>query len=150
MKEIIGDLIEQAEEFDVIAHGCNCYNNMGAGIAPQIKRKFREAYLIDCQTQYGNKKKLGTITYTENTKPIVVNAYTQYRYGRGKRNANYDAIRSCMKEIKKNFSGMKIGLPKIGAGLSGGDWPTISKIIEEELKGEDVTIVIWKKLVGKG
>ena len=29
----------------------------------------------------------------------------------------------------------------IGAGLAGGDWKVISKIISEELQGEDYTLV---------
>jgi len=37
---------------------------------------------------------------------------------------------------------MKVGLPKIGAGLGGGDWSIISKIIEEELGEFDVTIYV--------
>jgi O-acetyl-ADP-ribose deacetylase (regulator of RNase III) len=49
-----------------------------------------------------------------------------------------------MKLLKKDFSGKRIGLPQIGAGLAGGDWNIISKIIEDELKGEDVTIVIYE------
>jgi hypothetical protein len=46
-----------------------------------------------------------------------------------------------MRKIKNIFNGLRIGLPKIGAGLAGGDWKLISGIIEEELNGEDVTIV---------
>ena len=40
---------------------------------------------------------------------------------------------------------MKIGLPLIGAGIAGGSWDRIEKIIREELWGEDVTIVVWEK-----
>ena len=44
MKEIQGDLIKLAiaGEFNVIAHGCNCMQNMGAGIAKQIAKKFQK------------------------------------------------------------------------------------------------------------
>jgi O-acetyl-ADP-ribose deacetylase (regulator of RNase III) len=31
--------------------------------------------------------------------------------------------------------GDKVAMPKIGAGLAGGDWNVIEKIIEEECKG---------------
>jgi O-acetyl-ADP-ribose deacetylase (regulator of RNase III) len=55
--------------------------------------------------------------------------------------ADYDAIRSVFKKIKSNFSGKRIGYPKIGAGLAGGDWDQISKIIDEELIDEDHTLV---------
>lgn len=40
--EIDGDLISLAKQgkFDVIAHGCNCFCTMGAGIAPQMAKAF--------------------------------------------------------------------------------------------------------------
>ena len=46
-----------------------------------------------------------------------------------------------MKWIAENHKDKKIGMPKIGAGLGGGDWNIIKEIIEEELNGIDVTIV---------
>ncbi len=55
--------------------------------------------------------------------------------------ANYEAIRSVFKKLKSNYSGKRIGYPKIGAGLAGGDWEKISKIIDEELFNEDHTLV---------
>ena len=146
MKEIIGDLVKQAEQFDLIAHQCNCFCNMGSGIAPQIKAKFPEAYQKDLETTYGDIDKLGTISFTQNSKPIIINLYGQYKYTRHEIDTNYDALRSCFKEIKKNFSGLKMGFPKfIGCGLAGGDWNIVSQIIEEELQGEDVTLVEWDK-----
>ena len=144
IKYIDGDLVKEAELFDVIAHCCNCYCNMGAGIAPQIKAKFPEAYLVDCTTERGDESKLGTITFTENTTPIVVNLYGQYDYtGRrhGEMDLDYDALRSALRAMKQEFSGLLFGLPKIGAGLAGGDWDVIEAIIEEELEGERVMIV---------
>jgi hypothetical protein len=87
---------------------------------------------------------LGTITYTKNTTPIVVNIYSQYdTKGRrqGKMDLDYDALRSGIKAMKEKFSGKRFGLPQIGAGLAGGDWTIIEKIIEEEMRGEYVTIV---------
>lgn len=146
LKYVVGDLVRDAEQFEVICHGSNCFNTMGAGIAVGIKKKFPEAYKIDCETQYGDTKKLGTLTYTTTQQnPIVVNAYTQYKYGHNAVHADYDAIRNCMKKVKELFGGKKIGLPLIGAGLAGGDWNIIEAIITEELDGEDVTIVKWEK-----
>lgn len=146
IKQIDGDLVKQSHEFDVIAHGANCWCTMGSGIAPQIKNKFPEAYEADCTTNKGDIGKLGTITHTVNTTPIVVNIYSQFGYG-GSRYGNvdldYNALRTGLREMKNKFSGKKFGLPKIGAGLAGGDWDVIERIIETELEGEDVTIVNW-------
>lgn len=146
MKYIKGDLVRDGErDYDVIAHGCNCYCTFGAGIALGVKRKWPRAYDADRATAYGDSNKLGT--YSSWISPeglVILNLYTQWRYGNGERNADYDAIRSCMKSIKEDYPGKKIGLPLIGSGLAKGDWVTISKIIEDELHGEDVTIVVWE------
>jgi O-acetyl-ADP-ribose deacetylase (regulator of RNase III) len=143
LKYINGDLVKMAfnGEFGIIVHGCNCFCNMGAGIAKQIKQTFPEAYVADCQTIPRDRNKLGKLSIAYSLGITVINAYTQYGYGRNKAHVDYAAIRSCMKEVKKLVSGLKIGMPLIGAGLGGGDWAIIEKIIEEELQGEDVTIV---------
>ena len=147
MKTIKGDLLALAREgrFDVIAHGCNCMCAMGAGIAKGIKALFPEAYQADCRTKRGDRNKLGTCTSavckTDAGQVVVVNAYTQHHWRGSGVLVDYDAVRSCMKWIKSQFPGRRLGLPKIGAGLAKGDWNLISSIIEQELAGEDVTIV---------
>ena len=144
IRYIDGDLVKESDNIDVIDHGCNCFCVMESGIAPQIKAKFPEAYAVDCATIKGDKSKLGTITHTLNTKPVVVNIYSQYdTKGRreGKMDLDYDALRSGLKELKAKFSGKHIGLPMIGSGLAGGSWDIIEQIIEEEMRGEYVTIV---------
>jgi len=52
-------------------------------------------------------------------------------------------VHNLFKKIKQQFSGKRIGYPKIGAGLAGGDWERISRIIDEELAGEDHTLVLY-------
>lgn len=149
MKIIYGDLIRLALEgqFDVIVHGCNCQCNMGAGIARQIKEAFPEAAEVDTATKKKDYYKLGLLSWAEiqrgDLRFFVVNAYTQFSYGEGCQ-INYDAIRSTMLHVKRIFSGKRIGYPKIGAGLGGGDWEKISAIIDQELKGEDHTLVEYR------
>lgn len=147
MKVIKGDLFDLVTNgyFNVIVHGCNCFNTMGAGIAKTIKEFFLEAYLVDQRTVKGDPNKLGTYTRAHITRGEVefdvVNAYTQYRYGRGIQ-VDYNAIRSVFLKLKDDYHGLRIGYPKIGAGLAGGDWNIIQNIIDECLEGENHTLVI--------
>jgi O-acetyl-ADP-ribose deacetylase (regulator of RNase III) len=146
MKFVNGDLIELAKQgkFDVIIHGCNCFNTMGAGIAKNIKKIWPVSYMEDYKTIKGDKNKLGTYTMVNVGNLIIVNAYTQYKYGANQDyETNYKAIQSVFKKIKTDFTGKKIGFPKIGAGLAGGDWSIISNIIDNELNGEDYTCVLY-------
>ena len=147
LKVIRGDLIKLAKEgkFDLIAHGCNCFCNMGAGIAATIKKEFPWAYAADRTTPMGVKEKLGTCTSASKEGLTIVNCYTQYDYGRKGMNADYDAIDSCMQWLARNHKDKRIGLPKIGAGLAGGDWKEILGIIEDRLRDCDVTIVEYDK-----
>ncbi len=146
MKIVKGNLITLAVhgEFDVIIHGCNCQGVQSAGIAKSIKQRFPMAYAADRRTPLGKPEKLGTYSSAEalvtGRKLTIVNAYTQFNY-KGKHNADYEAIRACFKLAAVDFAGKRIGYPKIGAGLAGGDWEIISKIIDEELEGMDHTLV---------
>jgi O-acetyl-ADP-ribose deacetylase (regulator of RNase III) len=146
IKLIDGNLVRDADQYEVILHGCNCQNTMGKGIALQIKEKFPEAYDIDSATKKGDINKLGTISHTINSNPIIVNCYTQFNYRPKYEDEailylDYNALTSALSQVKKKFSGKKIGMPRIGAQLAGGDWNIIIKIIEQVFEGEDVTIV---------
>ena len=147
MKTVTGDLIALAQvgRFNLIAHGCNCHCTMGAGIAKGIKATFPAVWDADRSTKSGDRTKLGTCTAATialvTGELIVVNAYTQYDWRGSGVKVDYDAVASCMAWIKRAHPGRVIGLPKIGAGLAGGDWERITGIIDRELAGEDVTVV---------
>jgi hypothetical protein len=77
---------------------------------------------------------------------IVVNAYTQYGFGKKKSPVDYDAITMIMRKMNHEFKGKHIGIPYlIGCGLAGGDWNKIKEIILRELVNCDVTLVEYKK-----
>lgn len=147
MKECTGDLLILAlqGEFDVIVHGCNCFCNMGAGIAKSIKKQFPEAYAADQTTLPADHAKLGSYSQARiqrgDRQFVILNAYTQFDWrGQGVK-ADYAAIRKAFAAIRKEFDGLRIAYPLIGAGLAGGDWATIAAIIDEELDGMDHTLV---------
>ena len=148
IKYMKGDLVRDAKNVDIIAHGCNCFCIMGAGIAKQIKLTFPGAYYSDLKTKAGDKDKLGKYTkYQVTDGPLILNCYTQYGINgpkSGEIDVDYDAIQCAMERIKKNYPGKRIAMPLIGAGLAGGSWDIIEKIIEDSLSGEDITIVIWE------
>lgn len=156
METIKGDLIKlaQAGEFDVIVHGCNCFNTMGAGIAKQIKQIWPKAYEVDKKTRKGDKGKLGSYTKTEIIQQlpdgggykvhdlIIVNAYTQYDYRHTDGPpVDYGAIKKVFAKINQDFKGKKVGIPMIGAGLAGGEWGIIESIIDAMTRDLDITVV---------
>jgi O-acetyl-ADP-ribose deacetylase (regulator of RNase III) len=53
------------------------------------------------------------------------------------------AIRTCMekgKEVCKRYVSWNIAAPKLGAGLAGGDWNVIEKILNEVFSDYDITV----------
>ena len=150
MHTVEGDLIALALEgqFDVIIHGCNCFCTMGAGIARAIQDEFPEAYAADLVTIKGDRNKLGDYSYAtveRNNRTItIVNGYTQFHYHGESVLVDYDAVARLFKKIQQDFAGKRIGYPKIGAGLAGGDWERISRIIDQELAGENHSLVVYR------
>lgn len=146
-----GDLVQKAKagEFDVIVHGCNCFCQMGAGIAKTIKQVFPAAYQADLATVAGDQLKLGTYSSAQVAVPgrelVIVNGYTQYQWRGAGVKANYAAIRQVFRGVKQAYAGHRIGYPALGAGLAGGDWALIAAIIDEQLTGEEHVFVQWIK-----
>jgi len=153
IKTITGDLIKSAKkgEFEVIGHQCNCFNTMGSGVAKSIRDEWPEAASVDAATTKGDKSKLGTLTHTKNTNPIIVNLYGQFDYWSPGVLTDYGALEKALTEMKNLFPGKKIGLPKIGALRARGDWNTIYAIIQKVFCDDidDVTIVEWDQTDGK-
>ena len=151
MKTITGDLIKLAleGEFDVIVHGCNCLCTMDAGIAKAIKSTFTEALAADRSTECGDRSKLGsysTATVQRNGHTIsIINAYTQFHYKGQGILLNYDALRQVFRSLNSEYAGKRVGIPKIGAGLAGGDWNIIYGIIEVETPLLQITLVEFNR-----
>jgi len=150
-----GNVIES--DCDVIIHGCNCFRNMSSGIAKAIKEIYPEAFVADFGTVYRDRNKLGTFSHVKVKNKFfpekdvyIVNAYTQYTFGRkeGEIYADYEAIRNVMLKVNSFFvnthdTQFKIGMPKIGAGLARGDWEIISSLINEAFGSRKVYVYIF-------
>ena len=132
MTKVKGDLLARARDgrYDAIAHGCNSFCRMEAGIAKQVKEQFPQAYRADQMTIPKMGEKLGkySLAFISEGDFTLINAYTQYDC-KGDNNVDYEAIRNVFSLINRDFPGRFIGIPAIGAGLAGGDWDRISRII---------------------
>ena len=137
----------QNKKFDLVLHGCNCFNTMGAGIALQIKNTFPSAFEADQKTKKGGKSKLGSFSKTYESDCHIINAYTQYSYGNDQIHFNEFALIAVLQKIKKdipNVENMRIGYPLVGGGLAGGDPEKIKAIFEKEFKNLNHTLVLFK------
>lgn len=165
MKMIDGDLIELAlaGHFDTIVHGCNCIGVMGAGIAKQIAEVFPSAARVDREALRNHEVKPGgyskSIVYfgygpmnETRHRLCIINAYTQRLPGppsvinNDSREQRLDWIQAVFRKIAQTTAThQRIGLPLIGAGLAGGNWTDIERIIDKELSRHyNVSVVRYK------
>ena len=110
----------------IIAHGVNCQNAMGSGVARALYTKWP---VVKSEYHKFPNKVLGEVQFVHiESDLIVANCFTQKYYGRdfGKRYADPRAVRECLEEVARyaleELELNEIHLPRIGCGLGGLDW----------------------------
>ncbi len=149
IKEYIkGSILDAPQKY--IAHGVNCQNKMGSGVAkvlfekyPKVKRDYHDftsnLYKIFPYSN-GLLGKVGCSNFKESHE--VFNCYTQDFYGYdGEKYISYDAIYDCFKNIASRKI-KEIAIPKIGCGLAGGNWEIVSRIIDDAT-GDDLDVYVY-------
>lgn len=158
LKYVKGDLIQmvQVGEFDIIVHGANIHNTMGSGIAASIRTHLPAMWGADQATKAGDIRKLGhfsvaqLVEYETQTgnpfidRPFGINLYTQATMGGAGDHVDYEGLERGLYALNMMFAEYpvqpKIGIPKIGAGLGGGNWGRIEEIINS-IGFADITCV---------
>lgn len=147
---IKGDIIKALEngDIDAFSHGCNCQGGFGSGIAGQIAKKWPHVKDSYHSLHQIGEVKLGffqPVSLKEKGKWII-NCGTQDNYlPRGIDHVDYEAVKKVM-AWTLSFSrsrGLKVGIPKIGAGLAGGNWDRISTIIEEIFDDYPIRVYVY-------
>jgi O-acetyl-ADP-ribose deacetylase (regulator of RNase III) len=133
---------------DVIAHGCNCFNTMGSGVARALRAKWPRIYTTDKATVYGSKEKLGSFSVSTTPEgPTLFNLYSQYRYGTDQIQLDYMALANALQKMNDWLNAvdpdkkLTVALPRIGCGFAGGDWNRVRPMIESAFGRR--TIQIW-------
>lgn len=145
IKEIKLDIFNS--DWEVLIHQTNCWNTMGTGIAKVIKEKYPQVYEADQNTARGDKSKLGTIlpVWIDHNK-CIINCYGQYRYGREKRQTNYEAYYRCLEKVKEFMITEKLNKLSIykfmGCSNSGGNWNICYTMIKEVLDNSEIDVTI--------
>lgn len=129
-----------------IAHGVNTQGKMNSGVAKAIREKYPDIYdeyvsYIKYQIEEKGRDPLGACSQYRDAKghTLVYNMFTQDKYGYdGKRYVSYKAVKESFDLLNYLAQTPRfgralnpVGIPKIGAGLGGGDWEVIEQIIDE-------------------
>lgn len=152
IQEIKGNLLDT--DLKYIAHGVNCQNRMGSGVAkailthyPNVKseyHKFYEEVIMSPHIKSRNDL-LGIVQPVEvRGGKTVFNLFTQENYGYDdKVYVDYSAIRKCFDILLEKCDYVdKIAIPRIGCGLAGGDWDIVKQIINESV-GDRVEVFVY-------
>lgn len=150
IKYIEGDLFKHVESLPkpvAIPHVCNDLGHWGKGFVVPLAKAFPEARFafLDWSMNKLNEKQfvLGNTQLVQELEVVIFNMVAQHKTG-GVRPLRYNALAKCM-----DFVGEMCLLPKLpivapmfGAGLAGGDWNFIEKLIQDCWLniGLDVTI----------
>jgi O-acetyl-ADP-ribose deacetylase (regulator of RNase III) len=154
LKRKKGNLVSMihGRRFDVVVHGCNCQNVMGAGIAKAFKDEWPGVFEADtlATKQWRNPiAKLGNFSSYSNRERgfIIINAYTQLGYGRNRDNFEYESFNLILRKLEVlDHSGLvRFGFPYIGMGLAGGDPDRIIPMIEDFATRHDTTLVEYEQ-----
>lgn len=147
-----GDIFESGA--DIIAHQVNCQGVMGSGIAKQVREKFPrvfERYKEECDTWKSALLGECLLVSTEKNavSQVIANLFGQDRFGYdGKCYTDYEKLRRALWRLRRcsemignlRHKKVSIAIPYLmGCHRGGGDWEIVSKMIEEELAGCDVT-----------
>jgi O-acetyl-ADP-ribose deacetylase (regulator of RNase III) len=143
-------------EYDYLIHCCNLYHKFGAGIAKKIKKRYPQAFEADRKTQYGDGRKLGTLSHAhvKDGDFLIVNIYAQTGIGNDgnalNRNLSYDALYNALYKLCFSIyfqESATIGVPDmIGCGLAGGERSIVLAILESlEKRFENVEFHIYRK-----
>ncbi len=140
----------------IICHQVNCFA-MGKGLALDIKRKYPIVYNEYINTLNHNKNSrvslLGGVLYVHINESLVIgNLFAQYRYkiysdDPSIRYTDYTMLSFCLNDVKKYAIRMNkdVHIPfEIGCGLGGGDWNTVSNIIQETFSRTNINCYINK------
>ena len=166
-----GDLfqnIPQDSDIVVIPHVCNDIGGWGRGFVLAVEKHFPEAKLSYKSLIGTEFLKLGhtdfavglevVVPQLEIEKQVIIaNMIAQHDVvmkvidGQKTPPIRYDALEKCMQEVamfcKNHISAgknLQILCPMFGAGLAGGDWQKISKMIETIWDKIPVTVFVYE------
>lgn len=128
---------------------------MGSGVALAIRNRWPEVYQADVDyNEFAGKEKIGKFSWVDIIRKgervkTVYNLYTQINYlPRGIDHFEYDGFKNGLNNLLNHMNSINLtslAMPKIGAGLAGGDWKKIKKIIKEVLNNhQEMTITIYE------
>lgn len=144
------DLIYDIFNYEVILIGTSTYCYLGNGFQHDIKINFPSINDANINTKYADPYKLGKILNINERGIDFCLCYInsgRFRPDLKKDYLNYDALKSCLKEVNNKFKNKKIASTLIGASVfdGNGDRDKIINIINEECPNCNITLYDYEQ-----
>lgn len=135
----------------IIAHVCNDIGGWGRGfvlavskLSPAPERAYREWF----KERERNDFALGAVQFVSVLPELMVaNMVGQHgiRKTGGRPPIRYDAVETALETVgqKALVWQASVHLPRIGAGLAGGDWDKIESLIKQRICTKDVAVFVY-------
>jgi O-acetyl-ADP-ribose deacetylase (regulator of RNase III) len=146
-----GDALDSRRE--ILAHGTNALGVFGAGFAAQVARRWphvADAYRRKYRDEgwaTGDVQLVRVDRPGDTTRPwFVANVCSQHDYGRHRDYVDYPGLSAGLDRLFgwcEPF-GFGVAMPKIGAGLAGGDWPRVEGLIRDALIDRDIEVDVYE------
>lgn len=141
-----GDLF-QTPGLRAYAHGCNCAGGMDAGVAVAFKKRWPrmfEEYAARCKD---GRFHLGDVlVWTEGDEVVYSLGIQEHWMKKAKLPALVKALEKTV-ELAAHAGVERVGLPRIGAGLGGLEWPRVKSVLSEIGGKSTVNLVVFEQFV---
>lgn len=140
-----------ADKYDILINTVNCVGAMGKGVALVFRDRYPDMY-----ASYQTKCRQGVIQPGKlmewkpkpdndpTTPGTIINFPTKRHY---RDNSRYDDIEiglNTLREYLLPLGPVTVGLPPLGCGNGGLDWPLVSQMIFEKLSDLDAIITVFE------
>jgi O-acetyl-ADP-ribose deacetylase (regulator of RNase III) len=129
------------------AQGCDCAGGMDVGVAVAFKKrwpKMFEEYRARCQD--GRFRLGGVFAWSEGDEVVYNLGIQQQSAEKAKVSALTKSLKA-MIELASEAGIERVGVPRIGAGKGGLDWPRVKKILSEVGQETSVTLVVFEQFI---
>ncbi|MES2732699.1 MAG: Appr-1-p processing protein [Bacteroidota bacterium] len=147
---VTGDATQpQGNGLKVITHICNDIGGWGRGFVLALSKRWKQPEKEYRQWyESGQNFQLGEVQFVQVEADVVIaNIIGQHKVSatNGVPPIRYEAVRKGLQKVSQYALDHQasVHMPRMGAGLAGGQWEEIEKIVEEELTQKGIVVTVY-------